>query len=648
MHQSQPNAHNNQSYRVVLAGNPNCGKTSVFNALTGSAYKVANYPGVTVERRDGELSLESSDDRIIVTDIPGTYSLQGESLDERIAQQELREHSDLIVIVVDSSNLQRNLYLASEIIDLGHPVILALNMIDLAQKQGVKILDARLEALLDVPVVPLVASQKRGVAELERTIRQMLHAPRISARRFAWAKDDEKLAALSSSKQSTVNAAQYAEVAAARYRWIDKLNSQVSVQEGSPSRWASRLDTLCTHRFSGLLVFAGIMALMFQSIYTWATIPMEWIDSAILGLSKFLASLLPSGQIRSLVIDGILAGVGSVLIFIPQIGLLFLFIGILEDSGYLARAAFVVDRIMRKFGLQGRSFIPLLSSFACAIPGIMATRSIPSLSDRMITIMVAPLMSCSARLPIYTLLIAAYIPPIFWGGFLSFQGLVMTSLYLLGIVGAALVAFLFRKTLFRAEPTIFLMEMPPFRLPSLKLIGRDVIDRLKIFIRNAGSTILACSIVLWFLASHPLNENREPPTVQQSYAGSLGRAIEPLIKPLGFNWQIGIGIISSFAAREVFVSSMATVHSLDSDQSNRDSLTNLLRAKKNVPGELSTAGALSLLVFYVFSCQCMSTLAVCRRETGSWRWPALMFVFMTVMAYGASWLTFSLSHFILG
>lgn len=637
-----------EHYRVTLVGNPNSGKTSLFNALTGNSYKVANYPGVTVERREGTVRSAENQVPILLTDLPGIYSLQGESPDERITRMELRHTPDLVVLVVDASNLQRNLFLASEILDLGIPAVIALNMTDLATQKGIKILDARLSAALDVPVIPLIASKKQGTEELRQIIHRLLSAPRHHHPLHPWATGDQELIDSSRKNPSAESASVQARIASARYRWIERLNHQVSIQKEPRSRWAAHIDAICTHRISGLLVFVAIMAFMFQSIYTWASIPMEFIDSTIIAFSRWVAPFLPEGQIRSLVVDGIIAGVGSVLIFIPQIGLLFFFIGILEDTGYLARAAFVIDRVMRKVGLQGRSFIPLLSSFACAIPGMMSTRSIPSMSDRMITLLVAPLMSCSARLPVYTLLIAAFIPAVLWGDLISLQGLVMTSLYLLGVMAAAGVAYLFRKTIFKGEVSIFLMEMPPFRLPSLRLITRDVIERISLFVRNAGSIILACSIILWFLASHPLDENRLPPPVRDSYAGMLGQLIEPVLKPLGFNWQISIGIISSFAAREVFVSSLATVYSLDSEEADPQTLTNLLASGKNEAEGLSTAGALSLLVFYVFSCQCMSTLAVCRRETGSWRWPVILFLYMTALAYGASWITFRTASAIIG
>jgi ferrous iron transport protein B len=384
------------------------------------------------------------------------------------------------------------------------------------------------------------------------------------------------------------------------------------------------------------------MATVFQSIFLGAEGPMTWIEDSFTWLGSALGELLPEGPVRSLVVNGVVSGVGSVVVFVPQIAILFLFLGILEDSGYLARAAFIMDRVMRPVGLQGRSFIPLLSSFACAIPGILSARTIPAWSDRMATILVAPLMSCSARLPVYTVLIAAFIPakPLIFG--LSLQGLVLFAMYLLGVLGAAVVAWLLKLSVLRGKPALFVMEMPAFRVPSTKIVLRDVVDRVLGFLKNATTVILACSVVLWFLASYPRQDGHDA-TVKASYAGQIGTFIEPVIKPLGFNWEIGVGILASFAAREVFISSLATVYNL---QESADSATSLIAVLKNRAerGEFSLATALSLMVFYVFACQCISTLAVTKRETGGWRWPAFMFLYMTALAYGASFLTYQLAQ----
>ncbi len=678
--------HTTKVMRIALAGNPNSGKTSVFNALTHSRYKVANYPGVTVEKKEARLELEDGQ-TAIVSDLPGTYSLCSTSLDEAVATQVLLGQlkgelaPDMLICVIDASNLERNLYLATQLIDLGIPLILALNMQDLAEKKGISIKREILSRLLDVPVVSLVASKQRGIEELRLTISKLLDAPRASNQRFAWAASNPGYLAqasalgtlegavskfsesaktivgislISSSSQSKskqvqkevekVQAALNNEgldasslEASARYTWIQKLMEQsVSLIQAQKGSLWEKLSTLSTHKIWGVVFFLGLMGLVFQCIFSWAALPMEIIDSLFAQLSGVLGSFLSDGPLKSLLTDGIIPGVGSVLIFIPQIAILFFFLGILEDSGYLARAAFLMDTVMRYFGLQGRSFIPLLSCFACAIPGIMSTRTIPSFSDRLTTILVAPLMSCSARLPVYTLLIAAFVPANYIWGFISLQGLVLFSMYLLGALAAIVVAKILKSTLLKGEPAIFVMEMPPLRRPSLRFVLRAVWDRVLLFIKGAGTVILACSIVLWAFASFPGNG------INESFAGQLGRFIEPVISPLGFNWEIGVGILASFAAREVFVSALATVYNLADTSSTSQSLISLLQQQK-ASGHFSLATALSLMVFYVFACQCMSTLAVTRRETGSWYWTAFMFTYMTGLAYVAALVTYRLA-----
>ncbi len=629
---------------VVIAGNPNSGKTTVFNALTGLKYKVGNYPGVTVEKKEGRFQL-SKDRYCILSDLPGIYTLSGESIDEQIASEDLKTLPDALIAVIDASNIERNLYVVSEFIDLGVPIVLALNMSDVAEKRGIEIRGVLLSKLLDVPVVKLSASKKEGIEQLRQEVNTLLLNPKNSKQSFAWAKGDEELAKLSTERDRLSNPADYGAVATARYRWINEVVQKSVIQGPSGAKKiAERIDKVITHQSAGLLVFAFVMALIFQSIFSWATVPMDFIDSQMSAFGAFLTDNLPPGQLRSLLIDGVLAGVGSVLIFVPQIALLFFFIGVLEDSGYLCRAAFVMDKVMRKVGLQGRSFIPLLSSFACAVPGIMSTRSISSLADRFLTILVAPLMSCSARLPVYAVIIAAFIPNETVLGFFTTQGLVMLGLYVLGVVFAGIIAWIFKRLLFQGEPAFFVMEMPPFRLPSLTLVLREVWDRVMIFIKTAGTIILACSMVLWFLASYPMVDGKPAP-VEASYAGTIGKTIEPVISPLGFDWKIGIGLIASFAAREVFVSTLATVYNLESEAESTESLTKLLREGGEDGSGFGLPTALSLLIFYVFACQCMSTLAVCKRETGSWKWPALMFAYMTVLAYVGSFITYRVSLF---
>ncbi len=677
---------------VALAGNPNCGKTTLFNALTGLRYKVANYPGVTVERKRGKLVLPGADP-VTLVDLPGIYSLVGSSIDERIATSVLLGEipaepvPDAIIVVLDASNLERNLYLATQLLDCGLPVVLALNMTDLAKKKGLIVHSELLARQLDVPVVSIVANKQKGIEMLKEEVVRLLRTETLSSRRFGWippehpfrkagerlgklqlAADNNKTArlpeligfslladaipphskevadALHKEKQALaaegIDPASFE--ATARYQWINSLVHKCSAQEHvHPNRWSEFFDGLLTHRVWGSLIFVAIMSFIFQSIFLWAELPMSAIEGLFNWLGATVGGWMSPGQLRSLVVEGIIAGVGNVIIFVPQIAILFFFLGLLEDSGYLARAAFLMDKVMRPFGLQGRSFIPLLSSFACAIPGILSSRTIPSWGDRMATIMVAPLMSCSARIPVYTVLIAAFVPNELVWGFISLQGLVLLAMYLLGIFGAAIVAWLLKLSILRGKPALFVMEMPPVRRPSLRVVLREVWDRVLTFLRSAGTMILACSVVLWFLASYPRPpENYEGSKVRYSYAGRLGSAMEPVIQPLGFNWEVGVGILASFAAREVFVSALSTVYNLESDDTNSVSLIELMK-KKNAEGSFSTLSAISLMVFYVFACQCMSTLAVTKRETGSWNWTAFMFVYMTVLAYVMSFITFA-------
>ncbi len=615
-------------------------------------------------------------------DLPGIYNLSGSSIDEAIASKALRgvldnePAPDLIIAVVDATNLERNLYLVTQLIDLGIPMLLVLSMSDIALKRGIEIRKELLSRELDLPVLSVVAVQGEGLEELTHAISKALIELRCSSKNLAWLDKEsayyaatKELGELAHAKHNpvllgsailseafdapspkaslradelrkelkTAGVAYHSLEATNRYKLIHNIITKtVNFKDNPHNLLQRRIDWVITDKFFGSLIFILIMASIFNAIFVWASVPMDFIDAQFTQLSNFLRMLLPEGEVKSLIVDGIVPGVGSVLIFIPQIALLFFFIGLLEDSGYLSRAAFLMDKIMRRFGLQGRSFIPLLSSFACAIPGIMSTRTIPSFADRMITIMVAPLMSCSARLPVYTLLIAAFIPRTVYFGFVSLQGLTLLGMYLLGIIGAALVALGLRLTLLRGEPTLFVMEMPHFKFPSIKQIIREVVDRIIIFVKNAGTIILACSILLWFLASYPRGE------IKQSFAGQIGVLMEPLIKPLGYDWEIGIGLLASFAAREVFVSTLATVYNLESSDDSTSSLIALLK-QKHAAGNFSMPTALSLMVFFVFACQCMSTLAVCRRETGSWSWTAFMFIYMTLFAYIAAFITYQLS-----
>jgi ferrous iron transport protein B len=636
---------------LALVGNPNSGKTTLFNSLTGANFKVANYPGVTVEKKEGSITLTPNLAATII-DLPGTYALSGATLDETIVTKflsgELKGSTppDLIVAVVDATNLERNLFIVSELIDIGLPIVIALNMMDSVEQQGLKIYADLLGRILDLPIVPIVARSKKGVSDLQQTItRELLH-PTRSRKAFAWVPSEhtraEQLRAQANPlTMSNLEPPVVTSIATLRYAWIRSIVSRVVVGKATAPAPVSRLDSVLTSKIWGLPILIAVFTLMFQSIFLWAQAPMELISSTIDSLSAFVGKNLPSGMLTRLLTEGIIPGVGNVLVFIPQIAILFFCIGVLEESGYLSRAAFLLDNFMRKVGLQGRAFIPLLSSFACAVPGILSTRTIPSRADRLTTIMIAPLMSCSARLPVYAVLIGATIPPTALWGIVSIQGLALLSMYVFGIVMACLVAVILQRVLRKQESCFFVMEIPPLRMPSLRTVIRNVYEAVFSFIKNASTIILACSVVLWFLVSYPApKEDTTSNSVEASYAGQLGKFIEPAIRPLGFNWEIGFSIIASFPAREVFVTSLATILNVqDSEETENRSLISKLQSKK-ADGSFTLLTAVSLMVFYALACQCMSTLAVCRRETGSWMWTVGMFTYMTALAYIASLITY--------
>ena len=756
---------------IVLTGNPNCGKTTLFNALTGLRAKVGNYAGVTVERKEGRLLGAPPDLNARVLDLPGTYSLSPQSLDEQISRDVLMNRLPelpapaLIVVVVDGSNLQRNLYYATQVIELGHPTLLALNMIDVAKENGHQIASEKLANLLGVPVLPIIASNGQGVPALRQAIISALGAPAslpasapskpragrdagvpgADPRRFCelpapLEKESQALAAmladtfherrgqataeallilsnekaLASSLQHYPAKIQEA-VAAARQRleaggvdWrgatiegryvsVSAIQRAVTTELAPPGETLSdKLDRVLTHKLWGTLIFVGLMTLMFQSIFSFARLPMDALQTAVDWLGGAVGGVIPAGDLNSLLVDGVIAGVGAVIVFLPQILLLFLFIGFLEDTGYMARAAFLMDRLMSKVGLHGKSFIPMLSSFACAIPGIMATRTIESPKDRLVTILVAPLMSCSARLPVYTLLIAACIPAnVTVLGFLKLSGLTMLAMYLLGIVVALLMAWLFKKTLLKGETPLLIMELPPYKRPLLRVVLRHMWDRSRLFLRRAGTVILGINILLWFLATYPRSgaiqnefaarravlfqspksnvqspkSDSEPDSasanaqsamaeqfaaldneeagakLRQSFAGHLGRILEPAIAPLGFDWKMGIGIVASFAAREVFVSTMSTVYNVGKalkTKSSRIGLAKTLQAQTRADGTpvYTSLTAVTLMVFYVFALQCASTVAVVRRETNSWKWPLFQWLYMGALAWTLAFLTY--------
>jgi ferrous iron transport protein B len=682
---------------VALVGNPNCGKTTLFNALTGLRQKVGNYPGVTVEKKEGRLALPGHTDATLL-DLPGTYSLTANSPDERIATDILlgrtnhTQTPDLVVCVVDASNIERNLYLVSQIIDQQIPVIVALNMIDVAEDAGVTVDVNALSTQLGVPVVPTIAHREIGIAELKEVIAgsnqstkarswkmpdiveeeakeligylqrhhklndsiafhealALLAAPesledyrdRFAPEVIAHVrKDHQKLNFMGIDRQSVV--------IESRYEWIKSVCASTVTQSfQSGLSISDKIDRIVTHKVWGFMIFVVFMAAIFQTVFSWAEIPMGMIEGGFSFLSAQMQAVLPEGDLRDLIIDGGLAGVSSIVIFLPQILLLFLFIGLLEDTGYMARAAFIMDRLMSKVGLHGRSFIPMLSSFACAIPGIMAARTIESPKDRLATILVAPLISCSARLPVYTLLIAAFIPQKSFLGFISFAGLTLLALYLLGVLMALAMAWVFKKTLLKGAAPLFIMELPPYKMPSLKSILLQMWERSKLFLQKAGTIILGVSIILWFLASYPKLEGATPSEqLQKSFIGHAGRILEPVIKPLGFDWKIGIALCTSFAAREVFVSTMGTIYNIqDSDENSAStSLREKMRAETNPETGLPAWTALTavcVMVYYVLAMQCMSTIAVVRRETNGWKWPIFQVGYMTVLAYGVTLVVF--------
>jgi ferrous iron transport protein B len=678
---------------VALIGCPNSGKTTLFNTLTGLRQKTANYPGVTVEKKEGHISLPDGS-RALLLDLPGTYSLHAHSPDEQVAVDVLLGRTahtpppDLVVAVADATNLERNLYLVTQIIDRELPTIVALTMTDLARDAGVDINVDALAAELGVPVIPVVAVKGTGIAQLQEAVLETTSPARKSRQ---WhlpepvRKEYEELvgllqqydrlsvAAASNDAIDLLSAPESLEehnghfspdtlahvrkdhqkldflgfdrqrvFLDARYTWIHQVCSRSVIREdsGEPSL-SDRLDRVFTHGIWGSVIFFALMALMFQAVFTWAEYPMQWIGDAFDLAGRGITGMMPPGELRDLVVDGALAGVSAVVTFLPQIVFLFLFLGILEDTGYMARAALIMDRLMGRVGLHGRSFIPLLSSFACAIPGIMATRTIESRRDRLVTMLVAPLISCSARLPVFTLLIAAFIPGRLVLGFLSLPALVLLSLYALGLVTALTMAFIFKRTLLRGEAPVFIMELPSYRRPSLRSVLLQAWERMRHFLERAGTIILGASIILWFLVSYPKVDGVTPSEqIQHSFAGQAGRWIEPVIRPLGFDWKIGIGLISSMLQREVFVSTMGTIYNVeDVDGAGSLSLQDHLRSAVD-PGTgrpaFTLLTALCLMVYYVMAMQCLSTVAVMRKETNSWRWPLFQLGYMTVLAYGAT------------
>lgn len=599
---------------VAIVGPPNAGKSTLFNALTGLRQKVANFPGVTVEHRTGIGKLPDGRE-IDLVDLPGVYSLEPRSEDERVTRDALRgdvpgvDKPDAILLILDSTNLGRHLMLAAPVLATGVPTLVVLNMADDLEKRGGSIDTEALATQLGAPVALISASRSQGIETVQNYLTGQFAVPKPL-----------ELPVLQ-------------DVPRCR-QWSAKVGTKAGYQPPAPPVWTRRLDSIFLHPVGGPAVFALVVILVFQSIFAGAEPLMAATESAISASGAWLAKALPDLWWRDLLVEGVWGGVGSVLVFLPQILLLFLFIGVLEDSGYLARAALIADRTMARVGLQGKSFIPLLSAYACAVPAIMATRTIESSRDRIATILIAPFMTCSARLPVYTLIIAAFIPekPVL-GSFLGTRAAAMLGLYLLGFVAAVVTARLLKSSILKSDRTPFMLEMPPYRWPTVRSLGLRLYDRAMAFLRRAGTVILGVAIVLWVLAHLPMKDGK-PPAIEDSVAGTLGRTVEPLIQPLGFNWKIGIGLLTSLAAREVIVGTLGTIYGIEGAEEESGSVG----LQKALQRDLTPGGAVALLIFFAFAMQCMSTLAVVRRETGGWKWPAIQFAFMTLLAYGGAFL----------
>jgi ferrous iron transport protein B len=609
---------------LALVGTPNSGKTSLFNALTGSRQKVANYPGVTVERKEGffvtPLGRQAS-----VVDLPGTYSLRGRSPDEEITRDFVLGRAvgemapDLVLCVADSTNLRLTIRLLLELKRTGRPLMLVLNMFDIATRRGVTVDASRMSGMLGVPVVTSIAVRKSGIAELLR-------------------KTDEIAVQAQASSQNLWQPLSVAELRATQ-READRIIGATVGLPTKPDTWTTRIDAVVLHPVAGLAILALVLFVMFQAVFAWAQPLMELLSEAFSTLGQFVHYTLPGGLLQSFLQNGVISGVGSVIVFLPQIIIIFLFILLLEDFGYMARAAFLMDRIMGGAGLHGRAFIPLLSSFACAIPGIMATRVIDNRRDRLTTILIAPLMTCSARIPVYTLIISAFIPDSQVWGWINLRGLVMFGLYAAGIGSALGVSFLIKFFVLRDyTPAPFMLELPDYKLPRIKSVAIGIYTRAKMFLQRAGTTIFSMMVLIWFLASFPTPPaGADEPAINYSLAAIVGHALAPLFAPLGFNWQIVVALIPGMAAREVAVAALGTVYAIEGGKEAADQIGQVLATK------WSLATALSLLAWYIFAPQCASTLAVIRRETGGTKWMVLTFAYMFVLAYLASLVTYNIS-----
>mgnify|MGYP003642281177 FL=1 len=687
---------------IVTLGNPNTGKSTLFNALTGMRQKVGNFPGVTVEHLRGETTI--GERHVKVVDLPGTYSLAAQSPDEMVAIDVLLGrieevgHPDAILVVVDANNLRRNLFLASQVLELPLPVVVALNMIDVAKSQGATIDAAALSAALGAPVVSMCAARGEGLDDLRRALETALDGTAAARKPVDPALHDAAagLAQELSSPGDTVStleavralidAGGYAETrllhkrpAAAsrlaaireqlgqgrslatlearnRYSWINAIVNEVEQRASDVTRHSDRIDRVLNHPVLGSALFVFTMAVIFQSVFAWAAPLMDAIDGWSGSLGELVAAHVDSPLLASFLTDGVIAGVGSVLVFLPQIIILFAFIILLEDTGYMSRAAFLMDRLMRWCGLSGQSFIPMLSSFACAVPGIMSTRVIPGRRDRIATIIAAPFMTCSARLPVYALLIAAFVPPHkYLGGWVNLQGLVLLGFYLLGMIAGILTAYLLHRTILRGPTASFLLELPPYRLPNPRSILIKLYGRALIFLKRAGTIIFSIAIVIWFLASFPQASPVSAPagdpqaqvrhrqaTLEQSYLGTASKTVAPLFEPLGWDWKITAAVIASFPAREVVIAVLGTLYAIDAE--DEGSLIDRIKQSRWPDGRLvfSLPMALGLMVFYALCLQCVATIAVMRRETNTWRWPLFAWVYMTTLGYVGALLCFQI------
>ncbi|WP_263769235.1 ferrous iron transporter B [Propionivibrio soli] len=603
---------------LALVGNPNCGKTALFNLLTGSRQKVANYAGVTVERKEGRFTTPAGK-TLRVLDLPGAYSLYPRSPDERVTCDVLfgratgEKRPDLVVCVVDATNLRRNLRLALAVKRLGLPCVVALNMADLAESRGIRIDPDALAAELGMPVVSTVAIKRAGVESLLELF------------------DDQAVWRTASPASPSVHDA-------GDHVAVRNILQRLGLDDVVPHTPSDRIDAVVLHPVVGPVLLAFVLFLIFQAVFAWAEVPMTMIEDATTGLGQLVSSALPDGMLRSLLVDGVIAGAGGVLVFLPQIVILYFFILVLEESGYLPRAAFLLDRLMGSVGLSGRSFIPLLSSFACAIPGIMAARTIANPRDRLVTIMIAPLMTCSARLPVYALLIGAFVPQRELWGVLELQGVVLLGLYFAGIVGAMAVAWILKHfTSAGRQVRPLMMELPSYHVPTVRNVAIGIWQRITIFVKRVGGIILFLTVALWVLATFPSPpDGATEPAIEYSYAGRMGKALSTVFEPIGFNWQISVALVPGLAAREVAVSALGTVYSLSAEDEEE-------AAKELTPvisQTWSLATAFSLLAWYVFAPQCLATLAAVKRETGGWKMPIIMAVYLFGLAYLASFLTY--------